>query len=368
MRTRWANTVNRASLSKATTPVHLSKATTPAQVNTQANRLKLKPGLTLNLTLKKSSKPGISARRQRGLTLIELMISVTIGLVFIFGAVTFLVSGHQSFRAQNSGSRIQENARFALDILKEHVRMAGYNDTTSSLLNPPALIYRGACGTANINGQAPNPCSDDTTADQGDRLAMALRIPTGATGVAAQDCMGSPLTDLNEHVVNVFWVGQDSSSSVSSLYCRGLNPDTNTWHGTAAQPLVDGIEQMQVQYGLVDGNPLSTGNTRSSGSGGRVDRYLNATDLQALDAADTTRNYWGDVRSVRIALLVSAGARLAADDDVGTLGSKTLAEDSYETFTLLDGAAYTPAELRIRKVFATTITLNNALAATRRKP
>ena len=304
-------------------------------------------------------------RRQRGLTLIELMISVTIGLVFIFGAVTFLVSGHQSFRAQNSGSRIQENARFALDILKEHVRMAGYNDTTSSLLDLPALIYRGACGT--INGLTANPCSDDTTADQGDRLAMALRIPTGATGVAAQDCIGSPLTALNQHVVNVFWVEQDSSSGVSSLYCRGYNPDTNTWYGTAEQPLVDGIEQMQVQYGLVDGNPSSTGNTPSSGTGGRVDRYLNATELQTLDAANANRNYWGDVRSVRIALLVSAGARQAADDGANTLDSATRA--AYQTFTLLDGAprTYTPAETRIRRVFSTTITLNNALADTRRR-
>lgn len=343
-----ANTVNRASL---------SKATAPAQVNTEANMLKLKPGSTL----KKSSRPGISACRQRGLTLIELMISVTIGLVFIFGAVTFLVSGHQSFRAQNSGSRIQENARFALDILKEHVRMAGYNDTTSSLLDLPALIYRGACGMF-------NPCSDDTTTDQGDRLAMALRIPTGATGVAAQDCIGSPLTALNQHVVNVFWVEQDSSSGVSSLYCRGYNPDANTnlWHGTA-QPLVDGIEQMQVQYGLVDGNPSSTGNTPSSGSGGRVDRYLNATQLQTLDAANANRNYWGDVRSVRIALLVSAGARQAADDGANTLDSATRA--AYQTFTLLDGdpRTYTPAETRIRRVFSTTITLNNALADTRRR-
>ena len=313
------------------------------------------------------SKPQLSIpapRRQRGLTLIELMISITIGLVFIFGAVTFLVSGHQSFRAQNSGSRIQENARFALDILKEHVRMAGYNDTTSSLLDLPALIYRGACDT--INGLTANPCSDDTTTDQGDRLAMALRIPTGATGVAAQDCMGTPLTALNQHVVNVFWVEQDSSSGVSSLYCRGYNPDTNTWYGTAAQPLVDGIEQMQVQYGLVDGNPSSTGNTPSSGTGGRVDRYLNATQLQTLDATNATRNYWGDVRSVRIALLVSAGAEQAADDGANTLDSATQAA-SYQTFTLLDGAAYTPAETRIRRVFSATITLNNALTDTRRR-
>lgn len=329
-------------------------------MNTSTNRAN-----TVNRASHSKTQLSIPApRRQRGLTLIELMISVTIGLVFIFGAVTFLVSGHQSFRAQNSGSRIQENARFALDILKEHVRMAGYNDTTSSLLDLPALIYRGACDT--INGLTANPCSDDTTKDQGDRLAMALRIPTGATGVAAQDCMGSPLTALNQHVVNVFWVQQDSSG-VSSLYCRGYNPDTNTWYGTAPQPLVDGIEQMQVQYGLVDGNPSSTGNTPSSGTGGRVDRYLNATQLQTLDATNATRNYWGDVRSVRIALLVSAGAEQAADDGANTLDSATQAA-SYQTFTLLDGAAYTPAgKPRIRRVFSTTITLNNALADTRRR-
>lgn len=300
------------------------------------------------------------ARGQRGLTLIELMISVTIGLVFIFGALTFLVSGHQSFRAQNTGSRIQENARFALDILQEHVRMAGYNDSTNSLLDLPAVVYRGACGATNINGQTPDPCSDDTATDQGDRLAMALRVPAGAT----HDCLGTAL-GANTHVVNVFWVEEDSSSGVSSLYCRGLDPDTNTWHGAAAQPLVDGIEQMQVQYGLVDANPLSAGNTRSSGTGGRVDRYLNATEVQALDSADTTRNTWGDVRSVRIALLVGAGAE-AADDGANTLDSATRAA-SYQTFKLLDGAAYTPAGQRIRKVFSTTITLNNALTDTRRK-
>lgn len=297
------------------------------------------------------------ARGQRGLTLIELMISITIGLVFIFGALTFLVSGHQSFRAQNTGSRIQENARFALDILQEHVRMAGYSDSTSSLLDLPAVVYRGACGATNINGQSPDPCSDDTATDQGDRLAMALRVPAGA----AHDCLGTTL-GANAHVVNVFWVEEDSSG-VSSLYCRGLDPDTNTWHGAAAQPLVDGIEQMQVQYGLVDANPLSAGNTRSSGTDGRVDRYLNATEVQTLDSADTTRNIWGDVRSVRIALLVGAGA---PDDGASALDSNTLAA-SYQTFKLLDGADYTPAGQRIRKVFSTTITLNNALTDTRRK-
>ena len=73
------------------------------------------------------------------------------------------------------------------------------------------------------------------------------------------------------------------------------------------------------------------------------------------------------MRSVRIALLVSAGAE-KADDGANTLDSTTI-QASYQTFTLLDGAPYTPTpdETRIRRVFSTTITLNNALTDTRRK-
>jgi type IV pilus assembly protein PilW len=64
-------------------------------------------------------------RAQIGLTLIELMISITIGLVVV-GAVTYAYVGSQgAYRGNESLARIQEAGRFALDSIARDIRGAG---------------------------------------------------------------------------------------------------------------------------------------------------------------------------------------------------------------------------------------------------
>jgi len=259
---------------------------------------------------------------QKGLTLIEVMISVTMGLLFLTAALGYLVTSQQSFRAQDTGTRIQENARFAMDILRRNVRMAGYSD---DLTIAPAYIYRGVCG-------GNNPCADDTATNQGDRLAVAMVSPN------AEDCLGNDL-GTNTHVANVFWI--ETVDDISSLYCRGWSVENNSWY-SAAQPLVGGVDQMQVQYGVYNA------------AIGSIDRYVNATGVETL------ANGWDNVRSVRVALLVQSGQDTdEADTSGNTVGDATFAAN-YTTFTLLDGAAYTPGDQRIRRVFTNTIAINNA--------
>jgi len=63
--------------------------------------------------------------RQAGLTLIELMISVVIGLVVV-GGVTYLYVGSKgAYRGNESLARIQEAGRFALDSITRDIRRAG---------------------------------------------------------------------------------------------------------------------------------------------------------------------------------------------------------------------------------------------------
>jgi type IV pilus assembly protein PilW len=63
---------------------------------------------------------------QRGVTLIELMVAMAIGLVII-AAVSFVyLSGVQGFRVQDAQSRAQEDARFIVDTMSRDIRMAGY--------------------------------------------------------------------------------------------------------------------------------------------------------------------------------------------------------------------------------------------------
>jgi type IV pilus assembly protein PilW len=74
--------------------------------------------------------------RHSGMTLIELMIAMLIGLVLVAGAVTVFVQSRANFRTADSVARLQENARYALDLLEPDVRLAGY----WGLNNMPELV------------------------------------------------------------------------------------------------------------------------------------------------------------------------------------------------------------------------------------
>ncbi len=63
---------------------------------------------------------------QSGLSLIELMISVTIGLMLLGGTITLFMTNKRIYSEQDEMGRLQENARFAMQLLIEDIRMAGY--------------------------------------------------------------------------------------------------------------------------------------------------------------------------------------------------------------------------------------------------
>jgi type IV pilus assembly protein PilW len=67
------------------------------------------------------------ASQQRGLTLIELMISVVLGLVLIGGVLSIFVSTNQTATLNDNLMRVQENARGAFDLMARDIREAGQN-------------------------------------------------------------------------------------------------------------------------------------------------------------------------------------------------------------------------------------------------
>lgn len=275
-------------------------------------------------------------KNQKGLTLIEVMISVTLGVIFLTSAMTFLLSGQQAYQSQDSGSRIQENARFAMDIIRESVRMAGF--ATQKALSTD-YVYRGSCNVP--GGAVQTPCSDEIDPGTdlqhtGDRLAIAMTSPN------RQDCLGNDPGSSLTRFANVFWV--EEVNGVSSLYCQGYNLNTDQWIA-GSQPLVDGIDQMQIQYGLLD---TATGN---------IDRYLNADDVEAIVPVGSA---WANVRAVKVGLLVNAGtATDSSENDAKTLDVDTL-NNRYTNFINLDGG-YTKAasDFRLRRVYTGLIAINN---------
>ena len=75
-------------------------------------------------------------KRQAGIGLVELMISAVISLLLVAAVVGLTVSSSSSYHMQTNHARIQENARFAIQLLSRDIRLAGYLGclTSSTLL------------------------------------------------------------------------------------------------------------------------------------------------------------------------------------------------------------------------------------------
>ena len=89
-------------------------------------------------------------RRQQGLTLVELMIAMAIGVLLLFGISLLFSQNRQSFRQNEEISRIQENARFAIAELSRDLAMAGFMaemvDGSVITIDPSAEANAEDCG------------------------------------------------------------------------------------------------------------------------------------------------------------------------------------------------------------------------------
>lgn len=137
-----------------------------------------------------NTKFDIRRNRQSGLSLIELMIAMTIGLFLIGGAMLIFVTSSDTRRTNDDIARMQENTRFAMDTIKPDVRMAGLWGLTSI--------------TGTLNGYAGSASELSTIAsDCEDRWYIKLTMPIegfndnnpySATCLSASDYM--PGTDI----------------------------------------------------------------------------------------------------------------------------------------------------------------------------
>jgi type IV pilus assembly protein PilW len=76
-------------------------------------------------------------KRQRGFTLIELMIAMVLGLVVMSGVVTLFAQSQRSFKVDRNVAGMQSEARFALEEIARDLRMAGF---VSEPLNPASIF------------------------------------------------------------------------------------------------------------------------------------------------------------------------------------------------------------------------------------
>ncbi|MEE4301131.1 MAG: PilW family protein [Pseudomonadales bacterium] len=69
---------------------------------------------------------GAAAHRQRGLSLIELLVALALGAFITIGIIQMFTANQETYRVNIGQARMQEGARFAMEFLTAPIRMAGF--------------------------------------------------------------------------------------------------------------------------------------------------------------------------------------------------------------------------------------------------
>ncbi|MDX1519492.1 MAG: PilW family protein [Gammaproteobacteria bacterium] len=70
-------------------------------------------------------------KQQSGVSLIELLIAMVIGMLLTAGAIQLFISNKATYKIENALSRLQETGRFVVETMSKEIRMAGYNGCSS---------------------------------------------------------------------------------------------------------------------------------------------------------------------------------------------------------------------------------------------
>jgi prepilin peptidase dependent protein B len=170
-----------------------------------------------------------AGRLPRGLSLVELLVGVVVGLFIVGGASYFAVNFNAENRRLLLEARLTQDMRAAMDIVTRDVRRAGYwQNATSGVsiysTNSPTVPYSGT-GFAAITPTSGASASAITYAyDKSASAAVttADQAGFGLIGGVLTTTIGNsgpqPLTDASTTVVTVFDV--TAGSAVESVVCN----------------------------------------------------------------------------------------------------------------------------------------------------
>ena len=123
-------------------------------------------------------------RHPRGYTIIEMMVAITISLIILAALVT-LFAGNSRDRAQIALTNAQtENGRYALQIISDDLRDAGYFAT----FNPGTVAATNA--QLIVPATLPDPCATDVPTLNN---AVAIAVQGYDDGVNAPACLPADL-------------------------------------------------------------------------------------------------------------------------------------------------------------------------------
>lgn len=331
----------------------------------------------------KKLMPGTSWRsRQRGLSLVEVMVAMLVSLLLLGGVVQVLSSSRQTSRVHEATARMQETGRMALEVLSRDIRMAdfwgcasridqvvnnlasgtGFIDfATGGIVgteggpgNPDSIVLRGGQDSglrleppygpqpsANIKVEAGNWLAQGdivlvSDCEQGDIFQISNANPatsgtvvhnTGSTTVPGNYNASNPgCPGSNAHCLSKIYGADATLFRVGEITYRiGAGSEGQPALFRNGEEYIDGVEDLQILYG------------EDNDANGVADYYVPADQVVDME----------NVVSVRFAVVARSY------DDNLTGGTN-------QAYSVL-GDNRVAADRRLRQVYSTTVNIRNRL-------
>jgi type IV pilus assembly protein PilW len=356
-----------------------------------------------------------ASRRARcgGMTLVEILIALVLGVLMAAGMQQVYISNKQSYRLAEQQSRLQENARYALEVLSKGIRLGGYEgcpsitseNPTNTSVNPDATIASATMIALNqttnqgIGGNeggtsswtpalaaslpnAPNPlagtdvvtvlygesCGGYLTANMATTTA-AITIGANTCGISdaantllISDCSSADIFDATPPI-SVTAAGGSVTPTAALSQAYGTDAELYAYRaysyfiGTGASGLpslfrLDNTQNTSVE--IVEGIQdlqvwYGIDTDKAACAAAAADDY---TANQYLNASLVAN--WCQLVSVRICILVST---------TETAGEQLLTNADRQTYTDCNGTTIAAAnnDNRLRRTFTTTIAVRNRM-------
>lgn len=342
-----------------------------------------------------------AARRSgsRGFSLIELMIAMTIGFIVLAGIGFVYLESRSSFRSMENLSRMQESARYALDMMARDIRMAGYRGCASANVTVHNALNRSAESAYNFDlpmtgyDAVPGGWNPSLPTDSGG--LSGLNILSGTDAIIVRSAFGGGATvtkqpglnssaDLqvtapNDLAINdIVMVTNCKAATVFQITNMNVNgAGHNVVHNVGATHPGNATKDLVENYAASGGEIVKmqskTYFIRTGASGApalwQYDNYRPIGGSNPAELADGVENLqihygidansdgvvesyvtadavadWKLVAAVRISLLLSS-----RDDMIAT---------GAQTYTY-NGSQITASDRRLRQAFTTTVSVRN---------
>lgn len=295
----------------------------------------------------------LNYRSTLGFTLIELMISLVLGLLISAAVIQVYLTNTKTASTQKSGSELQEASVFGLQQLESHLRLANLGNSVTSITDTTAgggivlsLQNIRATDTAynpfltHTAGDTDFTSESNITGINSDQLTIQFK---NTTGVKIADCESADV-ELGDTVIERYFIRSSSTTGQGLvLACDAGRVDSGgvktyasrdtKQFGLNGQEFIIGVDQFKILLGIQTDAPSNAG----------LMRYLTASEYLALSGTKPP------ITAVKIGLIVRGSSPVIGSDVATSFkllgatqplksGQPNRVRTTYESTTLLRNA------------------------------